>query len=112
VQVDGSKPAFTTLTPAAACGRPQQVNDPSHSDQLVLRRLALARGDPVKAIDAREAVAAAAAKVGSLGGVCVGVDAGHGVQWSCQGLFALSRGCNAAAMARHVSPVRTLLSHG
>lgn len=40
-----------------------QVADPTHSDQLVLRRLALARSDPVRAIDARQAVQAAANKV-------------------------------------------------
>ena len=42
-----------------------QVPDRAHSDQLVLRRLALARGDPLKAIDAKEAVRAAANKVGA-----------------------------------------------
>ncbi|KAL4857828.1 Importin-11 [Chlorella vulgaris] len=42
------------------------AHDSAHSDQLVLRRLALARADPVRAIDAREAVKAAAAKPGSL----------------------------------------------
>ena len=40
-----------------------QMPDPTHSDQLVLRRLALARSDPVKAIDAQEAARAAATKV-------------------------------------------------
>jgi hypothetical protein len=40
-----------------------QVPDRAHSDQLVLRRLALARGDPLKAINAKEAVRAAANKV-------------------------------------------------
>ncbi|PSC67511.1 importin-11 isoform X1 [Micractinium conductrix] len=40
-----------------------QMPDPTHSDQLVLRRRALARSDPVKAIDAQEAARAAATKV-------------------------------------------------
>ncbi|KAL4448640.1 hypothetical protein ABPG75_005859 [Micractinium tetrahymenae] len=42
-----------------------QIPDPAHSDQLVLRRLALARDDPVKAIDAREATRAAGTKIAS-----------------------------------------------
>jgi hypothetical protein len=40
-----------------------QVADTAHSDQLVLRRLAVAREDPIRAVDACEAVKAAAAKV-------------------------------------------------
>ena len=39
-----------------------QVPDAAHSDHLVLARLALARTDPLRAVDAREAVKAAALK--------------------------------------------------
>lgn len=46
----------------------RQVTDTAHSDHLVLRRLAVARQDPIRAVDAREAVKAAAAKV------CEGMD--------------------------------------
>lgn len=42
-----------------------QIPDAAHADQLVLRRLALAREDPVRGIDAREAARAAATKVAS-----------------------------------------------
>lgn len=54
----------TRVAHALPPARPQ-VADTSHSDQLVLRRLTVARGDPVRALDAREAVKAAAAKVAS-----------------------------------------------
>lgn len=52
-----------TSSPCVSLHFPFQVPDSAHSDHLVLRRLAIAREDPIRAVDAREAVKAAAAKV-------------------------------------------------
>ena len=67
----------TKLAPPVPTPSPpaNQVPDPSHSDHLVLARLALARADPLKAVDAREAVRAAAAKVRRLEGSACGLAA-------------------------------------
>ena len=51
--------------PSPSLPSPPQVPDQAHADHLVLARLALARGDPLKSVDAREAVVAAAQKVAS-----------------------------------------------
>ncbi|KAL4518028.1 hypothetical protein Ndes2526A_g01512 [Nannochloris sp. 'desiccata'] len=45
-----------------------QPEDPDHQDQLLLRRLLLARGDPLRAVDATDAVRAAAGHVAAWQG--------------------------------------------
>ena len=42
--------------------------DPAHQDQLLLRRLLLARGDPLRGVDARDAVRTAAGHVAGWAG--------------------------------------------